>query len=110
VHHVNVKYEQEVRQSFRCATTITTNENGEEKRVGKRARSFDYSGKTIVSIKVELQNIRNENERVRKLPIGGGWVYDPREKGSFFEEERTSSIPSIGPILEKGLEHSASGQ
>ena len=66
---------------------MLTTENGEEKWIGKRARSFDYSGKTIISIKVEKQNIRNENERVRKLPIGGKWVYHPREKGSIFEEE-----------------------
>jgi hypothetical protein len=37
VHHINVKYEQEVRMSFGCATTITT-ENGEEKQLGKCAR------------------------------------------------------------------------
>jgi hypothetical protein len=40
--------------SFGCATTITT-ENGKEKGIGKCSRSFNYSGKTIVSIKVENQ-------------------------------------------------------
>jgi hypothetical protein len=58
VHHVNVKYEQEVRQSFGCATMITTNSQGEEIRIGKTAKSFDYSTKTIISIKVENQNIK----------------------------------------------------
>jgi len=33
VHHVNVKYEQEVHQRFGRATTVTTNENGKEKRI-----------------------------------------------------------------------------
>jgi hypothetical protein len=31
-------------------------------------------------------------------------VYDPREKGAIFEAERTSSILSFGPTLEKQLE------
>ena len=104
VHHVNVKYEQEVRQSFGCATTVTTNENGEEKRIGKTARSFDYSGKTIISIKAEDQNIKNEADRVRQLAMGSNWVFDPREKGAIFEQERTSVIPNIGPTLQKRLE------
>jgi hypothetical protein len=51
-YHVNVKYEQEIRHSFGCATTVTTNPNGEEIRIGKTVRSFDYLGKTIISIKV----------------------------------------------------------
>jgi hypothetical protein len=104
VHHVNVKYEQEVRQCFGCATTTITTEKGEEKQKGKRARSFDYSGKTIISIKAEKQNIRNEIERVRNLPIGRKWVYDPREKGSIFEEEQTCAIPNVGAALKKRLE------
>jgi hypothetical protein len=41
VHHVNVKYKQEVRQSFGCPPTTLMTENGEDKQTGKRTRSFD---------------------------------------------------------------------
>jgi hypothetical protein len=31
-------------------------------------------------------------------------VFDPRQKGMIFEEERTSALPSVGPTLEKRLQ------
>jgi hypothetical protein len=72
----------------------------EEKQIGKRAKPFDYSGKTIIAIKVENQNIINEIERVRKLPAGGTWVQDPQAKGTVYKEEPTLALPKIGYTYE----------
>ena len=107
VHRVNVTYEQEVRQSFGCATTITT-ENGVDKQIGKRAKSFDYSGKTIVSIKVEKQNIRNKTERVRMLSSGGTWVYDPWGKVPSLRKSERLQSQVLAPLWKKGSKHLAS--
>jgi hypothetical protein len=104
VHHVNVKYEQEVRQCFGCAM-VNVLGTEEQQIVGKRARSFDYSGKTIISIKAENQNIKNECDRVRKLPRASGkWVYDPRAKGTVYADEPTGALPKIGTVLKKRLD------
>ena len=67
---MNIKFADEIR---RCCGVAKISLGFNNQELGVRCKSFDYSGKNLISIKDEEINIRNECLRVNKLPECNKW-------------------------------------
>jgi hypothetical protein len=73
-----------------CGVVTLANENGEAIfgedgkpiREGRRARSFNYSGKTILTIKDYEEKIRKQIRHVQTLKNKGKWTSKNGDKGT----------------------------
>jgi len=107
---LKVKFEDEVRLCLGAGTVV---ENGAI--VGKRAHPFDYSGKTIITIKDRATKRRqaifqakqpekprdpnNPNEKPRM----GVWRVDPRVDREIFVDDGVQRITNLGKVAEDKL-------
>lgn len=71
--------------------------------VGRRARLFDYSSKTLVSVKEWNEKMGREMSRVQGLKSGGDWVKNPRPAGALYLDDKLIQVPSVGVTTEKKL-------
>ena len=67
---MNIKFADEIR---RCCGVAKISLGSNNQELGVRCKSFDYSGKTLISIEAEEQNILNECIRVNNLKVGEDW-------------------------------------
>ena len=65
--------------------------------VGRRAETFDYSGKVILLRKDYLSRRQREIEPVRGLPVGSNWVDNKREKAALYSDDCVSKLKGLRP-------------
>ena len=65
--------------------------------MGRRAETFDYSGKVILSKKDYLARRQREIDRVRGLPVGSNWVDNKREKAALYSDDCVSKLKGLRP-------------
>ena len=80
---LNTKYTDKIRICVGVAKCLM--ENGDI--VGKRAETFDYSGKVILSMKEYLARRQCKMKCVRDLPVGANWVDNKREKLELYSND-----------------------
>jgi hypothetical protein len=89
---LNVKYEKEIRFCLGCA--MVTLPDGKE--TARRCKEYDYSGKTILSVKDYARRMEAEIRRVKNLPAGGsGWVFDAAPS-IVFEDDNLNRLNRVG--------------
>jgi hypothetical protein len=98
-----VKYEKEIRLCLGCTLIEEKEENDMEE--GRIATPFDYSSKTILSIKDYSHRQRTEIDRVRQLDKGGGlWVIEQGPKDAIYENDPIQTLKWIGDSYKQRLE------
>ena len=86
--YLQVKYPEEVRLCLGVAQIEVGNNI-----VGIKARSFDYSGRVLVSINDYARLIKQEIQRVRGLKgKGAPWYENKRNKDDIWESEPVSKL------------------
>jgi hypothetical protein len=98
VIRMKVKYAKEGRFCFSCAIV-----EREGEQVGVRGDTFDYSGKTLLSISEYNKRINVEITRVKGLTRGGAWINDPRQEGSLYRNDPPTRLKGCGPATAKKL-------
>ena len=95
---LNVKFDGETRMGLGCAAVEYENGTVE----AKVCTIFNYSEKTIVSIKDWNDKLQLEFNRVRKL-TGGGWVIDNRPIGAIYRNDAVSKLKGLGTAKQQLL-------
>ena len=100
---VNCKYTEEVRLSLGCATVTPVDATTGAKlpREGRRCIPFDYSAKTILTIKDYKGKQQKEMSRVKGLTgHGGGWVQKPPgwEAGQLYYDDPVNAMQNCGKV------------
>ena len=100
---LKVKFGQEIRLCLGCSVKAVKTDEGNTK-VGVRLKPFDYSGKTILTIKDWNARTKDEIARVQNLSDKLGlWVIDPRKPGALYRNDVTSILNGCGPIMKAML-------
>ena len=90
---LNTKYTDEIRLCIGVAKCELS--SGEV--MGRRAETFDYSGKVILSKKDYLAWRQREIDRVRGLPVGSNWVDNKCEKAALYSDDCVSKLKNLRP-------------
>jgi hypothetical protein len=96
-----VKYEKEGR--FGLGVTATKSSEDSDP-VGVRMLAYDYSGKTLISLKERDARRREEITRVHNLKGGLPWVMSNREEGQLFLDDLVGEVNGIGDSIAKKLQ------
>jgi hypothetical protein len=99
---MKVKYAKEARFCFGCAV-VTRKDDPTNKRIGRRCEPFDYSEKTLLSIKEFGARQKTEISRVKSLSSGGEWVFDPRPKGRIYQYDSVTVLKGCAKTTQAKL-------
>jgi len=101
VEKLNVKYETEGRFGLGCACVQPVDSEGFE---GRSCEIFDYSGRTIITIKDYEACKKNEFDRIRKLKdTSKVWISKQRPNNVIYEEEPLTALDGIGKAKAKKI-------
>ena len=111
ITEMNCKYTDEVRLCLGCAVVTLANEKGEALfteegepiREGRRANPFDYSGKTVVTIKDFGKKMKKQIEHVKSLKNAGGWVRKNGHHGDIYQSDQVTKLKGLGDQSTKKL-------
>jgi hypothetical protein len=98
---LKVKYEKEGRFGLGVAATKSSEDYDP---LGVRMLAYDYSGKTLISIKERDAKRREEITRVLNLKGGLSWVVSKREEGQLFLDDLVGEVNGIGASIAKKLQ------
>ena len=90
---LNMKYTDEVRLCVGVAMVKTP--DGHVK--GRRAATFDYSGKVVLSKKDYEARMEQEIRRVKNLPAGNEWKTRNRKPEELFADNDVKWLKGVGP-------------
>jgi hypothetical protein len=111
ITEMNCKYTDEVRLCLGCAVVTLADEKGEPLlsddgkpiREGRRANPFNYSGKTVVTIKDFGEKMKKQIEHVRNLKTKGDWVCKNGDDGVIYQSDRVNKLKGLGDQSTKKL-------
>jgi predicted flap endonuclease-1-like 5' DNA nuclease len=97
---LNVKYEKQVRLCLGCAATMDSS----GKVTGRVAKSFDYSGRIVLTIKDWNARMYTEFKRVKGLTSKSSqWVENTRKEGDLWRNDDVTLVKGIGPAAKQKL-------
>ena len=68
-----------------------------EETEGRREKSFDYSGKVILSVQDYLSRRQQEIERLKFLECGHAWIEDSQIPGTLYSNDSVDELSGVGP-------------
>ena len=94
---LDCKYEQEGRFGLGCAVIEQQKQDGSWFERGMKCKLFDYSGKTLISLKDYEAKKNQEFLRIRSLSTKSAvWISNPRQPGTIYECDALTVLNKIG--------------
>ena len=94
---LDCKFEQEGRFGLGCALVEMKAHDGSWIERGEKCPLFDYSGRTLLSIKDFETKKRQEFNRVRNLSSkSAAWISNPRDPNALYESDRLIVLIKVG--------------
>ena len=88
---LNMKYTNEIRLCVGVAKV----ELDSGQIIGRRAKTYSYSGKVLLSKKQYDAKIQAELKRVRNLPVGNDWIINNRPPDTIYANDDVGMLNKV---------------